>query len=114
MSLSLTFIDLMCPECGYMIIDFHLRRTMRPLPFTCPCCKGKTLAKVWLKAPGVIGDEVDITIRHGLCDPKTHEPVRYRSKSEIRRAAKMRNLTNIVEHKGRAGGDKNKNTQRFI
>lgn len=37
-------------------------------------------------APAVIGDEVDIYVRHGICD-ENGNPKRFRSKSELRRAA---------------------------
>ena len=106
-------IDLRCPECNYIWEDFLLRAGMRPLPFTCPICRQKTLDKVMLKPPSVHGDEIDVTINNGLCDADG-EPVRYRSKTEIKRAAKEKGLVQWVEHKGTKGGDKSKVTQRFI
>lgn len=110
-------IDLMCqnPACGIVWEDFLLRAGMRPLPFTCPVCRCKTLDKAMLKAPAVHGDEIDIEIKHGLCWADG-SPRRFRSKSEIKHAAKLKGLTNIVEHVPSPGSDKNRkrNTQRFV
>lgn len=105
--------DLLCIECGYLKEDFLQRVGMREPPYTCPCCHQKTLTRTLIKAPGVIGDEIDITIRHGLCNADG-SPRRYRSKAEIKLVAKQRNLVNQVRHTGRKGGDKSKTTQRFI
>ena len=80
----------------------------------CTTC-GYYTERVWLqKSTAVIGDEIDITIRHGLCDEKTGEPVRYRSKAEIARVAKKRGLVNYVVHEGRKGGDTSPHTTRWV
>jgi len=44
----------------------------------------------------VHGDEIDIEIRHGICN-EDGSPKRYRSKSDIRRAAAERGLTIMGE-----------------
>lgn len=105
--------DLRCSVCGYEKEDFLQRVGMRNPPYTCPKCRERTFMRVLTKAPGVIGDEIDITIRHGLCNADG-SPRRYRSKAEIKLVAKQRNLVNQVRHTGRKGGDRSKNTQRFI
>jgi hypothetical protein len=66
-----------------------------------------------LKAPAVHGDECDIYIKNGLCEDDG-TPRRFRSKADIKRAAKEKGLINYVEHKGRMDGDKSRHTQRFI
>lgn len=106
-------IDLRCPDCNYVWEDFLVRAGMRKPPYTCPICHQKTLDKVVLKAPSVHGDEIDVTVENGLCqDDGT--PVRFRSKTELKRAAKAKGLVNWVEHKGTMSGDKSKTTQRFV
>jgi len=87
---------------------------MLTAPVLCRC--GGETERAWLsKAPCVVGDEIDITIKHGLCSPEG-EPVRYRSKAEMRRVAKERGLVNRVEHRGSSGSDKNRHhhTTRWI
>ena len=106
--------DLLCADCGYVIFDFLQRVGMRQPPYTCPSCHHKSLVKTMFTAPGVIGDECDVTIRHGLCN-SDGSPRRYRSKSEIRRSAKQLGLVNQVRHTSdHRGGDTSKHSQRFI
>lgn len=106
-------IDLYCTHCEFILPDILKRSGMREPPYTCPKCHHKTLVKTMLQAPGVIGDECDVTIKNGLCNADG-SPRRYTSKADIKRVAKHRNLVNWVEHKGTASGDKSKVTQRFI
>lgn len=109
------FYDLKCSFCGHEIID-----RMEPISTTsdqrgpCPKCSACALERAWLTKPAnVIGDEIDIYIRHGLCH-SDGTPRRYRSKKEIAQEAKRRGMTNRVEHKGRQGGDKSPHTTRWI
>ncbi len=98
--------------CSHRMIDCWEPVEM-PVDVPCPECGGPTV-RAWLSKPAaVIGDECDITIKHGLCDANGN-PVRYRSKAEIARVAKERNLSNRVEHIGAQGSDKSKHTARWV
>lgn len=105
------FYDRTCMVCDHRIIDSYEPVTPPLVP--CPQC-GESTVRAWLThPPAAIGDECDITIKHGLCDAEGN-PVRYRSKSEIAREAKRRGLVNIVEHQGTKSGDRNPHTTRWI
>lgn len=103
--------DRACGGCGKQYIDcWEPMTTPDPL---CTVCLQPT-ARVWLsKAPLVVGDEIDVTIKHGLCAPDG-TPVRYRSRQAMNREAAKRGLFNRVEHIGTKGGDKSKVTRRWI
>lgn len=79
-------------------------------------CRCRHLAeRVWLpgNANSVIGDEIDVEIKHGLC----HEdgtPRRFRSRTELRKAEQKAGLTNFVEHRPPPGTDRSKHTQRWV
>lgn len=93
-------------DCGCTLID-----VLEPIQAPARHCAahGTLLRRAWLtKFPSVIGDECDIWIRHGLCDPETGQPVHYASKQEIKRETKRRGLINRVEHVGSPGSDKNR------
>lgn len=65
--------------------------------------------------PGVMhmhGDECDVLARHGLCNPDG-TPHRYTSKTEMKREAEKRGLTNYVVHTPERGTDKSKLTQKW-
>lgn len=90
--------DLKCDECGGTEID--VLEPIAAAPHTCEC--GGTLRRAWLtRTPAVISDSIrgGIEIRNGLCD-ENGKPVRYDSKSEIKRAAKAKGLQNVTEHIG--------------
>lgn len=74
-----------CEHCGVelQIGDF---------PF-CPHGRGTGTA---------IGDECDVTVKHGICYPDG-TPRRFRSKSEMARVARQMGMTNFVRH---TDGDK--------
>jgi hypothetical protein len=61
---------------------------------SCPACGGAQQRLEPLgeqKAPTVIGDEIDVTIPHGLCyDDGT--PRRFRSRSELKAAERAKGL----------------------
>lgn len=46
-------------------------------------------------AHGVVGDEIDIWVRHGLCNPDG-SPRRFRSRKEMAAVAKERGMVNMV------------------
>jgi hypothetical protein len=110
-----------CGTCGRELIDVFAKVEERQRLCGTPvqACGGEIpcpgiMERMWMtKPPAVIGDEIDITIRHGLCS-EDGTPRRYTSKSEIAREAKRRNLYNRVEHRGAKGGDKSKFTTRHI
>jgi hypothetical protein len=81
-------------------------------PFIREC--GKVAQRVWRATTtgAVIGDEIDIEIKHGLCHPDG-TPRRFRSREELRRAEKASGWMNYVEHKGTQGSDKSKHTTRW-
>jgi hypothetical protein len=73
----------------------------------------------WLPMPGgnVITDDIPggIEIRNGIChDDGT--PRRFYSKSEMKRVARQKGLSNHVEHvpDPRTGSDKSQHTQRWV
>lgn len=80
-----------------------------------PCSCGGTMDHVWLPGTGanVVGDEIDIWIKHGICH-ENGEPRHYTSKEEMRRVAKEKGLVNRVEHVGTRGSDKSRHTTRWI
>lgn len=124
--------DLRCNTCGvtkvdvYETIEAPKRACDERIPFqhyqdedgalvmgTMPC--GGTMERVHLpgKTSGVIGDECDVWIKHGICN-EDGTPRHYRFKSEMRAEAKRRGLVNHVEHLGTRGGDKSKHTSRWV
>lgn len=64
------------------------------------------------KAPGVIGDECDVVVKHGICWPDG-TPRHYRSKSEMRRVAAQMGLSQHVEHIPQRGSDKSPHTTKW-
>lgn len=106
------FYDLKCSECNRLIIDkFETVNESRP---NCGECPG-ILERAWLpgNSASVIGDEIDVTIKHGLCNPDG-SPCRYRSRSVMNRVAKDRKLVNQVRHKGSEGSDKSSFTSKWF
>lgn len=102
--------DLQC-EQGHNQID-----QLQPVAFEqvpCPEC-GATVERVWLPGTSshVIGDEVDVWIKHGLCNADG-TPRHYTSRQEIAREAAKRGLVNLVTHQGGKGTDKSKHTTRW-
>ena len=86
-----------------------------------PCDKcGKDLViSEWPFCPhgfgnyNAVGDEIDVTIKHGLCH-ENGEPRRYRSRAEMKRVMKERGLVNRIEHIGKGGSDKSDHTTRWV
>jgi putative FmdB family regulatory protein len=106
--------DFKCQTCGALTID--VLAPMSEARRDCPACGPAQMCRVILpgKANAVIGDEIDVTIRHGLVDETTGAPIRYRSREALRKEAERRGLTNRVEHVGESGSDKARATTRWI
>lgn len=108
-----TFIDTVCESCGVEKIDVFVElRDAFP-----PCeCGGKVvrLMKSGSSYAKVIGDECDVTVKHGICNADG-TPRRYTSKTEMKREAEKRGLVNHVEHKPSSrSGDSSKHTSRWV
>lgn len=104
-------IDVVCSECAHEILDQWVTDAQYE---PCPVCGG-TQGRLWkarASAP-VIGDEIDVTVRHGLCR-EDGTPQRFTSRAEMAREAQRRGLVNHVEHIPSRGSDKNPNTQRWV
>lgn len=102
------FYDLTCPS-AHTQRDVYLPVGVRP-----PCAEcGQPTSTLWDTPCAVIGDECDVTIRHGLCHDDG-SPRRYRSRSEIRREAQARGMTNYVEHVPARESDKSPHTTRWV
>ena len=107
--------DYRCSCCGYEQIDVW-EPIYVPKRHHDSFCNG-LMERSWLqthKAPGVISDDIPggVEITHGLCN-SDGTPHRYYSKTEMRREATKRGLTNLVEHKGSKGSNKSPHTQRW-
>lgn len=105
--------DLRCNFCGQVHKD-----ALQPITAVqpnCHLCVGGVMERVWLpgNANNVIGDECDVELKHGLCNPDG-TPRRYTSKEDIRRAAKAKGMENYVVHQPERGSDKSKHTTRWI
>lgn len=100
--------DITCPS-GHERLDVFAKAHQLPPCETC----GAPTEILWRKANAVIGDEIDITVKHGLC----HEdgtPRRFRSRQEWLRAQKEKGMVNFVRHVPPPGTDKSKYTVRWI
>lgn len=103
--------DRACVVCDEKLIDCYE-------PITAPAiqCKcGAITQRVMLpgSANSVIGDEIDVSIRNGLCDSNGN-PTRFRSREALKRAEKKAGLTNYVVHRGSPGSDKSKHTRPWF
>lgn len=65
------------------------------------------------RANGVIGDEIDVWVKNGLCHPGGAAR-HFTSRQELAAAAKERGLINYVRHVGTKGGDRSRHTSRWI
>lgn len=107
--------DLKCSACAHEQIDVLEPIDTNEHDRVCPHCGlYSRVIRAWLTKPsGVIGDECDVEVRHGLCAPDG-TPRRFTSKAEMAREAKARGLVNHVEHIGSQGSDRSKHTSRWI
>lgn len=64
------------------------------------------------QANSVIGDEIDITIKNGMCWPDA-TPRRWRSRQALKEATAKAGLINKVRHIGTKGGDRSPHTTRW-
>lgn len=104
------FYDRRCESCGATKIDSY--EPTDPPVITCTC--GQPMVRAWLtKTPAVHGDEIDIWVRHGICNDDA-TPRHYRSKAEMRRVTKEKGLVNRFEHCPLPGTDKSKFSRRWI
>lgn len=106
--------DRLCDSCAFRRDDAY-EQSSTP-DYSCKC--GGMMKRIPMTSnPGAmgraIGDECDVTMRHGLCNPDG-TPRRYTSKTEMRREAEKRGLSNYVVHNTEPGTDKSKHTQRWI
>lgn len=86
------------------------RSIFKEWPFECSACGARKTALQWdyedspsccgqpmatpsgpNRASAVVGDEIDVTIRHGLCN-EDGSPRRWRSRAELRREERRRGL----------------------
>lgn len=102
------FYDLVCPN-GHKQYDRLLPIGERP---PCPEC-GEPTETLWEGKRSVVGDECDVWIKNGLCNPDG-TPRHYTSKEEIRRETARRGLVNEVKHVGVRGSDRSPHTTRWI
>jgi hypothetical protein len=105
--------DRLCDKCSFRRDDAY-EQSSTP-DYSCKC--GGLMKRIPMTSnPGAMGraqgDECDVLAKHGLCNPDG-SPHRYTSKSEMRKAAEKRGLTNYVVHSGLPGSDKNPDTQKW-
>lgn len=110
--MAFRLIDIVCPTCGWRQIDKLLPHGVA-YP-SCPECQ-TTTERLWSygSSASVVGDECDVTIKHGLCHADG-TPRRFTSKAEIAREATKRGLTNHVTHQPMRGSDKSPHTTRWV
>lgn len=103
-------IDLKCATCERIQLD-HLERDEDK---SRPDCCGTAMERVFLPTQrnNVIGDEIDVEIRNGLCMPDG-SPRRFRSRTELRKAEQKAGMLNYVQHVGGKGSDKSTHTRRW-
>ena len=100
--------DKRCVECRKELVDVY--ETSERKVDRCEC--GGSLENLY-RPNNVIGDEIDVYIKHALCHPDG-TPRRFRSREELKRAEKASGYCNHVEHLGSRGSDKSKHTQRWV
>lgn len=116
--------DRLCEKCGHIALDLWEPINIE-IPPRCQestqlahaqklVCAGKMERVMLPNTRAIIGDEIDVTIKHGLCNPDG-SPKRYRSRAELHRAEQRAGMTNYVVHHGneREGSDKSKHTTRW-
>src|SRR6266850_1642877 len=99
--------DRSCQSCGAVRTDCW--EPIATPDMECSCGEGH-FRRVWLaKASGVIGDECDVTVKHGLCN-EDGSPRRWRSKAAMVAEARKRGIESHVTHIGSRGGDRSIHT----
>lgn len=102
--------DRKCLSCEKVVVDCW-ESFSAPDP-TCEC-GGIQERKIMPTRRAGIGDEIDVTIKNGLCNPDG-SPRRYTSRAELRREEQRRGMENHVVHIGSRGSDKSKHTVRWV
>lgn len=100
--------DYECSTCKLKKINELRKISEKEIPCTC----GAMMVRVWSTTAHVLGDEIDVEIKHGLCNADG-TPRRWRSREALNKAAEQRGLTNFVEHKPAPGTDKSKHTMNW-
>ena len=108
-------IDVKCPQCDTVKTDVLLRPSDAPFPLCLQCGERTERTHTPGTSHGIVPDGIPggILIQNGLCHADG-TPRRFDSRTDIARHAKETKWGNVVEHKGSAGSDKSKHTQRFI
>lgn len=102
--------DRYCYSCHETMPDCYEAITSNDIP--CPC--GGVFVRVMLPTKrAVIGDEIDVDIKNGLCHADG-TPRHFSSREELKRAEKAAGWTNAVQHIGAQGSDKSKHTVRWV
>lgn len=116
--------DYRCTKCGHETFDvfessvapFRICEQSQELTHGQKVVCAGQLERVWhAKSGGVISDECDVWVKHGICN-EDGSPRHYTSKAEMARVAAERGLVNHVEHIPSPGSDKNKHghTTRWV
>lgn len=93
------FYDRKCLACDWTAIDVF--EAVHEPASACPSC-GELTERAWLTTVStVIGDEIDHTQVNG-----TRDPIRFRSRSELRRWRKEHGYVVVDSHVGKPGSDK--------
>jgi hypothetical protein len=102
--------DRRCNKCEKVSLDCW--EPIDTPDMSCECTG--TLERVYLPTNRgqVIGDEIDVTIKHALCWPNG-EPRRFRSRTELKKAEQAAGYTNYVVHQGTKHGDRSKHTTKW-
>ena len=103
--------DRLCEACSRQIID--CMEPVTPPDVPCPDCGGVTRRAWFGKPANVIGDEIDVSIQNGICNPDG-TPRRFTSRTELREAERKSGYANYVVHRGTNGGDKSPHTSRWV
>jgi hypothetical protein len=82
-------------ECGAKVTEIKWGKDTPPNCVECHKVMDETFEH-YERAHGVVGDEIDITIRHGICN-EDGTPRRYRSRLEMRREAERRGVVQLGE-----------------
>lgn len=110
--------DRRCNKCEYVKKDqWENIRDSAPLPCTCGGQSERVILSMQGVTTFVIGDDIPggVLIRHGICNADG-TPKRYDSKTEIRRACKMKGLSfgyDENKHIPKRGSDKSDFTRKW-
>ena len=103
--------DFACPH-DHIEEHYIARWTGNETSMCSLCSEISTRVFVPGHANSVIGDEIDVTIQHGLCHADG-TPRRFRSREALRKAEKAAGWEPFVRHVGAEGSDRSKFTSRW-